>query len=216
MRRILYSICIGSLALALTAQGQQVTGDANVDVHAKARPSKVQATTSANTKAKAAASATRSRRITTGASVNERSAVTAQHHARSSPTAQQNSQSRANAGSNTMLNNRNSVRNRNTIALASRNAVNNRNVISSRNAIENRRMFNNADTVSFRNRFVVLREAHNREFFIERFGVNRVHFFNTFGFFFVFVDHCWVSVEVVGFPFSDEIICANDAAFFVP
>ena len=37
MKGILYSICIGNLALALTAQGQQVQGGANVDAKATAR-----------------------------------------------------------------------------------------------------------------------------------------------------------------------------------
>jgi hypothetical protein len=37
MKRILYSICIGTLALALTASGEQVNGKANVKTKAKAR-----------------------------------------------------------------------------------------------------------------------------------------------------------------------------------
>jgi hypothetical protein len=52
MKGILYSICIGSLAWALTAQGEQVQGSANVDAKAKARSTaKVHATTSAKTNA---------------------------------------------------------------------------------------------------------------------------------------------------------------------
>src|SRR2546430_835017 len=52
MKRILYSVCIGSLALALTAQGEQVQGSANADAKAKARSTaKVHATTSAKTNA---------------------------------------------------------------------------------------------------------------------------------------------------------------------
>lgn len=50
MKGILYSICIGSLALGLTAQGQQVRGAANVGARARARPS-MHATSSANTRA---------------------------------------------------------------------------------------------------------------------------------------------------------------------
>jgi hypothetical protein len=60
MRGILYSICIGSLALALTAQGQEVQGNADVNAKAKARrTSNVHATTSTNTHS--AMSTTRSR-----------------------------------------------------------------------------------------------------------------------------------------------------------
>jgi hypothetical protein len=56
MKGILYSICIGSLALALTAQGEEVQGSANVNAKAKARgTSNVHATTStsANTRIRA-------------------------------------------------------------------------------------------------------------------------------------------------------------------
>src|SRR5437868_6933271 len=52
MKGILYSICIGSLALALTAQGEEIQGTANVDAKAKPRTtSRVHATTSARTHA---------------------------------------------------------------------------------------------------------------------------------------------------------------------
>src|SRR5947209_12647844 len=52
MKAIVYSICIGSLALALTAQSEEVQGTANVDAKAKARATtKVHATTSARTHA---------------------------------------------------------------------------------------------------------------------------------------------------------------------
>jgi len=50
MKAIVYSICVGSLALALTAQGEEIQGTANVDAKAKARATtKVHATTSART-----------------------------------------------------------------------------------------------------------------------------------------------------------------------
>src|SRR5437016_13391570 len=52
MKGILYSICIGSLALALTAQGEQIQGTANVDTKGKPRTtSRVHATTAARTHA---------------------------------------------------------------------------------------------------------------------------------------------------------------------
>jgi len=49
LKGILYSICIGSLALALTAQGQEVRGAANLGARTRARPN-MHATTSANTR----------------------------------------------------------------------------------------------------------------------------------------------------------------------
>src|SRR5207249_1936779 len=52
MKGILYSICIGCLALALTAQGEEIQGTANLDAKAKPRTtSRVHATTAARTHA---------------------------------------------------------------------------------------------------------------------------------------------------------------------
>ena len=77
MKGILYSICIGSLALALTAQGEEVKGGANARVNAKARhTSNVHATTSANTAA--AVSSPRSRGNVAGTRFHQPSSVTAQ------------------------------------------------------------------------------------------------------------------------------------------
>src|SRR5437773_7371950 len=77
MKGILYSICIGSLALALTAQGEEVKGGANARVKAKARhTSNVHATTPANTRA--AVSSPRSRGNVAGTRFHQRSSVTAQ------------------------------------------------------------------------------------------------------------------------------------------
>ena len=77
MKGILYSICIGSLALALTAQGEEVKGGANARVKAKARhTSNVHATTPANTRA--AVSSARSRGNVAGTRFHQRSSVTPQ------------------------------------------------------------------------------------------------------------------------------------------
>ena len=81
MKGILYSICIGSLALALTAQGEEVKGGANARVNAKARhTSNVHATTSANTAA--AVSSPRSRGNVAGTRFHQRSSVTPQTRTR--------------------------------------------------------------------------------------------------------------------------------------
>jgi len=50
-----------------------------------------------------------------------------------------------------------------------------------------------------------------KEFFVQRFGVNHVRLIgNTY---FVFVDGCWVSVDVDGFVYSQRVICAGDPEF---
>jgi hypothetical protein len=52
---------------------------------------------------------------------------------------------------------------------------------------------------------------HPKEFFVQRFGANHVRLIgNTY---FVFVDGCWVSVDVDGFIYSQRVICAGDPEF---
>jgi type IV secretory pathway VirB10-like protein len=54
---------------------------------------------------------------------------------------------------------------------------------------------------------------HPKEFFIERFGAN--HFRLIGNTYFVFVDGCWVAVDVAGFTFVDRVICEGDPDFIV-
>ena len=75
MKGILYSVCIGSLALALTAQGQEMRSAANAGVRVRARPN-VHATTPANTRA--AVSGMRPRGNMPAARFHPRSSVAAQ------------------------------------------------------------------------------------------------------------------------------------------
>jgi hypothetical protein len=52
---------------------------------------------------------------------------------------------------------------------------------------------------------------HPKEFFVQRYGANHVHLIgNTY---FVFVDGCWVSVDVDGFVYTQRVICAGDPDF---
>jgi hypothetical protein len=52
---------------------------------------------------------------------------------------------------------------------------------------------------------------HPKEFFVERFGANHVRLIgNTY---FVFVDNCWVAVDVDGFVYTERLICAGDPDF---
>ena len=52
---------------------------------------------------------------------------------------------------------------------------------------------------------------HPKEFFVQRFGATHVRLIgNTY---FVFVDGCWVAVDVDGFVYTERIICAGDPEF---
>jgi hypothetical protein len=52
---------------------------------------------------------------------------------------------------------------------------------------------------------------HPKEFFVQRFGAN--HFRLIGNTYFVFVDGCWVSVDVDGFVYAERIICPGDPDF---
>jgi hypothetical protein len=54
---------------------------------------------------------------------------------------------------------------------------------------------------------------HPKEFFVQRFGAN--HFRLIGNTYFVFVDGCWVAVDVDGFVFTERVICAGDPDFVV-
>jgi hypothetical protein len=52
---------------------------------------------------------------------------------------------------------------------------------------------------------------HPKEFFVQRFGANHVRLIgNTY---FVFVDNCWVAVDVDGFVYTERVICAGDPGY---
>jgi cytoskeletal protein RodZ len=52
---------------------------------------------------------------------------------------------------------------------------------------------------------------HPKEFFVQRYGANHVRLIgNTY---FVFVDGCWVSVDVDGFVYTQRVICAGEPEF---
>jgi hypothetical protein len=54
---------------------------------------------------------------------------------------------------------------------------------------------------------------HPKEFFVQRFGAS--HFRLIGGTYFVFVDTCWVAVDVEGFVYTERIICPGDPDFIV-
>ena len=52
---------------------------------------------------------------------------------------------------------------------------------------------------------------HPKEFFVQRYGAKHVRLIgNTY---FVFLDGCWVSVDVDGFVYSQRVICSGDPEF---
>jgi hypothetical protein len=54
---------------------------------------------------------------------------------------------------------------------------------------------------------------HPKGFFVQRFGAN--HFRLIGNSYFVFVDGCWVAVDVDGFVYTERVICAGDPDFVV-
>jgi hypothetical protein len=52
---------------------------------------------------------------------------------------------------------------------------------------------------------------HPKEFFVQRFGAN--HFRLIGNTYFVFVDNCWVAVDVDGFVYTERVICQGDPDF---
>ena len=54
---------------------------------------------------------------------------------------------------------------------------------------------------------------HPKEFFVQRYGAN--HFRLIGNTYFVFLDGCWVAVDVVGFTFVERTICEGDPDFIV-
>jgi len=52
---------------------------------------------------------------------------------------------------------------------------------------------------------------HPKEFFVQRFGAD--HFRLIGNTYFVFVDTCWVAVDVDGFVYAERMICPGDPDF---
>ena len=52
---------------------------------------------------------------------------------------------------------------------------------------------------------------HPKEFFVQRYGAT--HFRLIGNSYFVFVDGCWVAVDVDGFTYTQRVICAGDPEF---
>jgi hypothetical protein len=54
---------------------------------------------------------------------------------------------------------------------------------------------------------------HPKEFFVQRFGASHVRLIGNS--YFVFVDNCWVAVDVDGFVYTERVICQGDPDYVV-
>jgi hypothetical protein len=54
---------------------------------------------------------------------------------------------------------------------------------------------------------------HPKEFFIQRFGAS--HFRLIGSTYFVFVENCWVAVDVEGFVYTERVICPGEPDYIV-
>jgi hypothetical protein len=54
---------------------------------------------------------------------------------------------------------------------------------------------------------------HPKEFFVQRFGAS--HFRLIGSTYFVFVDNCWVAVDVDGFVYTERVICPGEPEYIV-
>jgi len=52
---------------------------------------------------------------------------------------------------------------------------------------------------------------HPKEFFVQRYGAS--HFRLIGNSYFIFVDGCWVAVDVDGFTYTQRVICVGDPDF---
>jgi hypothetical protein len=69
----------------------------------------------------------------------------------------------------------------------------------------------NVEEFKTRHREVLTLGRHPKDFFIHRFGERQVRMIsNTY---FVFLDGCWVAVDVDGLPYTERVICAGDPEF---
>src|SRR5205814_9808101 len=69
----------------------------------------------------------------------------------------------------------------------------------------NKQEFRTRHTEAFSHR------RHPKEFVVQRYGAS--HFRLIGNTYFVFVDGCWVAVDVDGFVYSERLICAGDPEF---
>ena len=84
---------------------------------------------------------------------------------------------------------------------------------SQTNVNTNQRTTVNKEEFKTRHSDVFSLGRHPKEFFVQRYGAN--HFRLIGNSYFVFVDGCWVAVDVDGFVYTERVICAGDPGFVV-
>src|SRR5437588_10205080 len=164
MKAIVYSICVGSLALALTAQGEEVQGTANVDAKAKTRGTpKVHAARSARTNA--AVSNTRMQPTVTGTRFRAHTVTPQTNVDTSLQNRQRFNQSITARNSRPINRERNLMANRNVTVNQNQNVVINRNRVSFSQAVNlHRHEFHDRDFWRRHFRIVII---NNNAFFFD-------------------------------------------------
>jgi len=82
---------------------------------------------------------------------------------------------------------------------------------SQTNVNTNQRTTVNKEEFKTRHTDVFSLGRHPKEFFVQRYGAN--HFRLIGNSYFVFVDGCWVAVDVDGFTYTERVICPGDPEF---
>jgi hypothetical protein len=93
----------------------------------------------------------------------------------------------------------------------SRNQPGARSSTSQTNVNTNQTTTVNKDEFRTRHSEVFSLGRHPKEFFVQRYGAS--HFRLIGNSYFVFVDGCWVAVDVDGFTYAQRVICAGDPDF---
>jgi hypothetical protein len=210
MKGILFSICIGSLTLALTMQGEQVQGSTNVDAKAKARSTaRVHATSS--TKIGASVSSTQGQHPkVAGTRVREHTVPQANASATTNRNMRMN-RLRARHEPNVIVNKDAGVRSKQTFneSVAAQNLARieqerNRAAVSNRESFRNRMTFSQAVTLH-------RHEVHDRDFWRRHFRIviiNNNAFFFDAGFWFP----AWGYFPGAYYPYDGPIYAYNGLA----
>ncbi|MGE5212405.1 MAG: hypothetical protein ACM3NN_01795 [Nitrospirota bacterium] len=120
-----------------------------------------------------------------------------------------NSQAKPEAGTNVRGQTNTSVKGR--PQEIKKNAPAERSSTSQTNVNTNQRTTVNKEEFRTRHSDVFSLGRHPKEFFIQRYGAN--HFRMIGNSYFVFLDGCWVAVDVDGFTYTQRVICAGDPDF---
>jgi hypothetical protein len=122
--------------------------------------------------------------------------------------AQDQSTSKPEAGTNTREQTNTTVKGR---AHVNEHQAGTRATTSETNVNTNHTTTINKDEFRTRHSEVFSLGRHPKEFFVQRYGAN--HFRMIGNSYFVFLDGCWVAVDVDGFTYTQRMICPGDPDF---